>query len=310
MLNSTESSSKPNRIKIPFLLDIVIVSEPEQIRKIETSGDVERLHSYETSSLPWWVKFYFSATKFHDADRDLWFCPFEPTSNPTYEPRRAYLQQQVDIGYGEEDVKKIASLLKEDADEEVLAQEMVQVVNRRFFGKEIPPSITQAAKNTLQKLSEALVPWKYTQGKKSQKQIMDYCAQNLPEGVHILDVGHNIGEVVQATVGALKTLKNHLEKPVEEIFTSNAPTPQVIRIAVNSSDFDGLLSSPTSPGKTVIILKIAEAAAKTNDISFTFSTGSEERACVFQEFFLQFMNDLQRELKKAESGEPGHIKSG
>ena len=305
MSNSTESSSKPNRIKIPFLLDIVIVSDPEQIRTIETSGDVERLHSYETSSLPWWVKFYFSATKFHDDERDLWFCPFESTSNPSYEPRRAYLQKQVDKGYSEQDVKKIASLLKEDADEEVLAHEMVQVVNRRFFEEEIPISITQTAKNTLQKLSEAIVPWKYMRGKKSQKQIMDYCARNLPENVHILDVGHNIGEVVQTTAGALKTLKNNLEKPVEEIFTSNALTLQVPRIAVNSSDFDGLLSSPTSPGKTVIILKIAEAAAKTKDISFTFSTGSSERACVFQEFFLQFMNDLQRELREAESLERG-----
>lgn len=298
MFNSVQSSSKPRRIKIPFLLDIIIVSEPEQIRKIETSGDVERLHSYETSSLPWWVKFYFSATKFHDAERDLWFCPFESKFNPTYQARRNYLQEQVDRGYSEQDVKKIASLLKNNAEDEVLSHHMVQIVNQRFFGKEIPLSITQAAKNTLQGLSEAIKPWQYSRGKKSQKQIMDYCASNLPEEVHILDVGHNIGEVVQATVGALKILKDNLEQPVEEIFTSNAPTPQVPRIATKKSDFNGLLSSPTIPSQTVIILKIAEAAAKTKDISFTFSAGTPERVCVFQEFFLQFMRDLQQELKK------------
>ena len=125
---------------------------------------------------------------------------------------------------------------------------------------------------------------------------MDYCAENLDRNVHILDVGHNIGEVVQATAGALRRLKENLDKPVEEIFTSHAPTLQVPRIAVNSSNFDGLLSFPTTPGETVIIHKIAEAAAKTHNIFFTFGTGTSERACVFKDFFLAFMKDLQKEL--------------
>ncbi|MEL7355775.1 MAG: hypothetical protein AAFN40_04340 [Cyanobacteria bacterium J06560_6] len=289
-------TQKPRRITLPFLLDVVIVSDPEQIRQIEKSGDVDRLHAYPTKDLPWWVQFYFRSTKFYDSERDLWFCPFEPTFEPSYPARRAYLEAKTAEGYSPEDVRRIAHLLKTNAEDDVLAREMVQIVNKRFFGKEISAEITEAAKYTVQKFTEAVIPLKYAQGVESQEKIMNYCEHSLPKDVHILDVGHNIGEVVQATAGSLKVLKNNQHRAVEDIFTEHAPTEQVPRIAVRPSTFNGLLSAPTVPGETVIILKIAEAAAKTKDIAFTFGTGESERACVFKDFFLNFMNDLKAEL--------------
>jgi hypothetical protein len=301
MVNFIKSLFNPLRIKIPYLFDVLIVSDPDHIKKIETSGDIDRLHAYDTAALPWWAQFYFKATKFHDDQRDLWFCPLEPTSNPSYKKRRAYLEAKVSTGYSDEDVRKIAALLHENVDDERLAYEMVQIVNHRFFEAEIPLSITQAAKYTLQNLGEAILPWKYSRGIRSQQQIMDYCAASLPQDVHILDIGHNIGEVVQATAGALRLLKANLDRPVEEIFTLHAPTPQVPRIAAKSSTFDGLLWLPTSPGKTVILFQIGKAAAMTGDLLFTFGTGGPERVCVFKGFFLGFMQDLQRVLRETES---------
>lgn len=298
MLNSTNASSI-RRIKIPMLLDLVIVSDPEQIKKIDTSGDVDRLHAYETATLPWWVKIYFKATKFHDDERDLWFCPFESASNPTYHPRLTYLKERTAIGYSEDEVKRIAELLRSNASDEVLAHEMVQVVNRRFFGEEIPASITETAKYTLQNLKEIIPPWNYLRARKAQKHMMEYCTRTLPPNTHIVDVGHNIGEVVQATAGALKTLKANLDKPVEAIFTTHAPTPQVTRIAVRASTLDGLLSSSMTPGKTVVIFKVGEAAAKTRDLTFTFGAGHSDRLCVFKDFFVAFMTDVQKELRES-----------
>ena len=70
------------RIRIPYLIDVIFVSDPEQIKRIEASGDVDRLHRYATVALPWWVRFYFRATRFHDAARDLWFLALEPASDP------------------------------------------------------------------------------------------------------------------------------------------------------------------------------------------------------------------------------------
>lgn len=308
-MNPLKFLFSPLRIKIPFLFDILLVSDPDQIKRIEASGDVDRLHAYDTAALPWWVRYYFRATKFHDDERDLWFCPFESKSNPTYHPRRAYLEERVAIGYSAEDVQTIARLLRENADDETLAHAMVQVVNRRFFGKDIPRPMTRAAKNTLQKFSEAVFPWRYARARESRKEILDYCEANLDRGVHILDVGHNIGEVVQSTAGALRRLKENLDKPVAEIFTAHGPTPEVPRIAVKSSRLGGLLWLPTRPGKTVLIFKIGKAAAQTHDLLFTFGTGRPERACVFQSFFLEFMSELQRELRSAgPSGqEPGAL---
>ena len=297
--NPQTDTQKPLRINIPFLMDVIMVSNPDHIRQIETSGDVDRLHAYPTTDLPRWVQLYFRSTKFHDADRDLWFCPFEPNFEPTYPQRRAYLEEKSAEGYSPDDVKRIAHLLKTNAPDDDLAKEMVQIVNKRFFGQAIPDDISEAAKHTVQKLTEAVLPLKYAEGVEAQSKIMNYCEHVLPKAVHILDVGHNIGEVVQATAGSLKTLKQNVNRTVEDIFTEHAPTEQVPRIAIRASTFDGLLSSPTEPGKTVIILKIAEAAAKTKDIWFTFGTGDPDRACVFKDFFISFMRDLQTELKQS-----------
>jgi hypothetical protein len=288
----------PLRIKIPFLVDLVIVSDPDQIRRIEATGDVDRLHVFESASLPWWVRYFFRATKFHDDKRDLWFCPFESASNPTYPGRRAYLEQKVEEGYTPDDVKTIADLLIANVDDETLSQAMVQVVNRRFFGQEIPPPITKAAKNTLQKLGEAIFPWKYKRAIQSRERIMEFCERTLEKNVHILDVGHNIGEVVQATTGALQRLKENLDRPIEETFTRYGPTDQVPRIATRASKLDGLLWFSTTPRQTVVILKVAKAAAASHDLYFTFGTGKPERACVFMPFFIAFMKELQAELQR------------
>lgn len=298
MLDSVQSWFSPLRINIPFLIDIIIVSDPDQIKQIETSDEVDRLHFDETKSLPWWIQLYFPATKFYDRDRDLWFLPFEPSNHPTYLRRQAYLEERVATGYSPEDVRLIARLLRNNATDDELAHEMVQIVNQRFLGAEIPSEIVAAAKYTVQKFSEAILPWKYIKGIESQQKIMDYSQRNLASDIHPLDVGHNIGEVVQTTAVSLRILKNNLHRSVEDIFTEYAPTVQVPRIVTKASTFNGMLSYPTIPQETVVILQIAKAAAETKDLRFTFGTGSSERSCIFKDFFVNFMKDLQYELQK------------
>jgi hypothetical protein len=299
--------ARPFRIRVPLFMDLVVVSDPVQIKDIDESGDVDRLHAFPTRSLPLWVRFFFRATKFHDDRRDLWFCPFESASNSTYPGRRDYLVKKVAEGYTPEDVRNIADLLISGADDAAVSQAMVQVVNRRFFGREIPPDITAAAKNTLQTLPEALAPWKYLRAIRSREKILEFCERNVEPGVHILDVGHNIGEVVQASTTALRHLNDNLDRPIEDTFTRYAPTAQVPRIAIRASRLGGLLRSPTVPGKTVVILKVAKAAATSGDLYYTFGTGKSQRACVFMGFFVEFMKDLQAELgrRRGRSTAPG-----
>jgi len=180
--------------------------------------------------------------------RDQWFCPFESASNPTYQPRRAYLEGKVAEGYRPEDVQHIADLLTARADNETLAHAMVQVVNQRFVGTEIPLPVTRAARNTLQKFSEALFPWKYRRARRSRETMLEFCEPRVDQGVPALDVAHNIGEVVQSTAEGLRRLNDNLDKSVEDLFTIHAPTLQVPRIAVKRSRLGGLLWLPTRPG--------------------------------------------------------------
>jgi hypothetical protein len=296
--------ARPLRIRVPFLMDLVVVSDPGQIKEIDQSGDVDRLHAFPSKSLPLWVRFFFRATKFHDDRRDLWFCPFESASNPTYHPRREYLEKKVAEGYTAADVSQVADLLTSGADDAALSQVMVQVVNRRFFGRDVPREITAAAKNTLQTLPEAFLPWKYVRAIRSREAILEFCERSVQPGVHILDVGHNIGEVVQASTLALRHLHDNLDRPIEETFTRYAPTAQVPRIAIRPSLLGGLLRSPAAPGKTVVILKVANAAAASGDLFYTFGTGRPERSCVFMGFFLDFMKDLQSELGRRRTAPP------
>ena len=297
MANIIRSLFSPLRIKIPFLVDIVYISDPELINKIEASGAVDRLHAYGTKSLPFWVTAFFRATRFCDYERDLWFLSLESDTNPEIVRRRASLRTEIDKGYSSADVQTIADLLKAKADDETLAHAITQVVNRRFFGEEVPLEITKAAQRSLQTLGETVIPWKYVRARRSQKKIMAYCEARLGADAHLVDIGHNIGETVQTAVVALRRLSANLDKRVEEIFTQHALTTKVPRIATKSTRFDGLLLFPTVPGKTVLILQIEKAAAKSNNILFTFGTGRDQRACVFKDFFLRFMKDLQEALK-------------
>src|SRR3989475_4565859 len=131
MLKRIRSLFSPLRVRIPFLLDVVLVSDPEHIKRIETSGDVDRLHRYDTRSLPRWLRLYFKATRFYDVVRDLWFLALESASDPTYEKRRAYLEARGSTGYTEQAAKRIAGLWNGHVDDAVLGCAMVQAVNRR-----------------------------------------------------------------------------------------------------------------------------------------------------------------------------------
>jgi hypothetical protein len=301
VVNPIKSWFYPLRIYIPYVIDVIMVSDPEHIKRIEASGDVDRLHKYATASLPWWVRRYFRATRFHDDERDSWFLAFEASSDASYARRRTYLEDKLSTGYTPGDVDRIARLLLARADRDIVAYEMVQVVNRRFFGGEIPLRVTKGARHLLRRVGQAILPWKYLRARRWRKQIADQCARSIAGDVHLVDVVHNISQIVQATARGLEILRDNLDKPVAEIFTSHHLTPDVPRIAVRSSKLDNLLLFPTRPAKTVVIFKIGKAAAKTRDLLFTFSTGRPERACVFQGFFLAFMRDLQQALRKMEN---------
>lgn len=297
MTREQSSFPTPFRINIPFVLDVIIVSNPEQIKQIEASIDVERLHTYPTSELPWWVKYYLSATRFHTPQNDNWFLPFESSTHHEYKKRRSQMDDQIARGYSPQDITKIADLLMSNADDSELSFYMVQLIAGRFSQTEIPLDICLAGRKTLQSIPEAINPIRYSQAKKAHSELYDFCANNLLDDYHLVDGGqHTIAGAAKSMVDALHILRENINLPVDKIFTENPITLQAPRIAVRDSNLGGILSSKTRSGWTVFIFQIAKAAQKTSDLYFTFGTGTSERACSFMDFFLDFMKDLQMEL--------------
>lgn len=49
------ASAEVERLNIPFVIDRIDVTDPEQIRKITTHPDIDRIHGVPTKDKPWWV---------------------------------------------------------------------------------------------------------------------------------------------------------------------------------------------------------------------------------------------------------------
>ena len=184
---------------------------------------MDRLNAFGSESMPFWVRRFFEATRFYYPKRDLWFL-LTGTGEHGHQERRACLESKVDQWYTPQDVETIADLLEAKADDETLAHAMAQIVNRRFFGRDLPRSITRTANYTLQEFKEVRFPRKYLRARAAQKRIMAYCERTLGSSAHLVDFGHNVGETVQTTSVALRALYDNLNTPVEEIFTQDALT--------------------------------------------------------------------------------------
>ncbi|KAG6558085.1 hypothetical protein Mapa_000266 [Marchantia paleacea] len=304
--------NKPLRIDLPlpFIpIDVVLVSDSAQIVSITGNPDVDRLHAQPTEKLPFWARWYFSATRFHNKRHDKWFLAFEPQSERVeYSERRKLIVDGLKTGFADADVKALADQISSNASEEAIAVTITQIVNGRFMarpGKDsIPLEHVQEARNLLQtSILDALVPGHRQAGEKAQEATYDFCSKNVRPGTNVMDAAHNVGNAANIVVSAIMTLKANLDTPIEHLFTrkGNCPTPQVPRVVMKDTTLNGLLSYPGRPSSTIILLNISQAAEQTESLFFTFGTGSEKRACAFKEFFFDFMSALQSELKSRQT---------
>ncbi|BBN08796.1 hypothetical protein MPTK1_4g14540 [Marchantia polymorpha subsp. ruderalis] len=299
--------NKPLRIDLPlpFIpIDVVLVSDSTQIVSITGNPDVDRLHAQPTEKLPFWTRWYFSGTRFHNKSHDKWFLAFEPQSETVeYSERRKLIVDGLSTGFVDADVKAIADQISSNASEEAIAVTITQIVNGRFMGPgkdSIQLAHVQEARNLLQtSILDALVPGHQQAGVKAQEATYDFCSKNVRPGTNVMDAAHNVGNTANIVVSAIMTLKANVDTPIEHLFTrkGNCPTPQVPRVVMKDTTLNGLLSYPGRPSSTIILMQISEAAEQTNSLFFTFGTGSERRVCAFKDFFFDFMSSLQSELK-------------
>ena len=303
-------STKPLRIDLPLPfvpLDIVFVSEPDQIKAINQSPNVHHLHSIPTKDMPQWCQWFFSATNFHNFKRDKWFLAFEPVSNPDYVTRRAMHDNINRQGFTHEDVQRVAKLCQANADEETVADALAQIVAGRILEREIPRKIVREARKTVKnpQIVDALIPGHYSAGAKGEDTVFRWCEENVPEGVEPIDAAHAIGESSRSFAHAVMVLKDNLDTPVEYLFTrsKNCPTQNLPRVTSEVTTLNGLLDRPSFPAKTVIIFLIAQAAEKSQSLFFTFGAGVPgNRICALKDFNVNFLTALQQDLKLSRMG--------
>ncbi|CAM9396375.1 unnamed protein product [Discosporangium mesarthrocarpum] len=288
----------PRRVTLPCIADLVIVSDPEQIRQVAAHPQIDRLHAVSTEEKPWWVRTLFPATRFWDQD-DNYFVPLTSSTAPGYTHRRDYIKDKLVSGISKEDVALVARLLHEGALDMDLTMAVVNAVNKRFFGeKGIPEDVVKAALGTVDEISAGTMT-SYWSAKRAQERVLKFIQSN-PEdlgGCPAADFSHHIGASAQLLTPACKYLyaQRNRDRPVLDIFTEHDMplTKRTLRIAVEDTTVDGLLDRPAIANRTVFILDIRNASAATKDPLFTFGAGVDQRQCMFKLVFQQFMEELQ-----------------
>ncbi|CAM9334591.1 unnamed protein product [Ectocarpus sp. 12 AP-2014] len=234
------------------------------------------------------------------------FVPLTSASDPNYEHRRTYIEEMVKDGVAEEDVKKIAYLMHTGAPQDELERAVVNGVNRRFFGRDIPADIVEHSSKTANTIGDALSSG-YFPTLRHQGKVMDFIEQNneLHQGCPVADFSHHIGAAAQLLTPSCQFLHKEKDRSraILDIFTqSDMPmTVATPRIAIKDSTLGGLLKKPAKAKWTIFILNIRQAAAETKDSLFTFGAGVDKRQCAFRFAFQKLMADLQTELARLEA---------
>ncbi len=107
---------RPVRLDIPipgFPIDLVNVTDLNQIAMLNHHPGIGRVHSFETDKLPPWVQFFFKTTRFLSLVDGSWFLPFENnTSKSGYAARRQIIVDALSKSpHTQDDVKKASPCL-------------------------------------------------------------------------------------------------------------------------------------------------------------------------------------------------------
>ena len=74
-------------------------------------------------------------------------------------------------------------------------------------------------------------------------------------------------------------------------------TKNIIRTVLSeTSTLQGLVDKPLVPGRTVILLNVANAGAETKDPSFAFGSGTANRRCAAEPVIIEFLQAVKDKL--------------
>ena len=201
---STKEAVQRTRINFVLGLDRITVSGADNIRKLEESGDTDRVIDADRNlqSLPLWARIFFPVTRFYSTVYG-WFLPFVVSSHSSYKPCRAFLDQRFSKrAFFTDDVKAAADELEKGAgaDTDTLNGTYQRAIFRSFGGStDLPQELLDETKNQAKGIADAVLPWKRWPAQSCAKAVYSYAAKTrdqLPDAKGLPDeVVTNMGHV-------------------------------------------------------------------------------------------------------------------
>lgn len=282
---------------IPMLLsDVVRVSDPEIIRKININPDVGRIGNSEP---PWILKMFFRASKFFHPSSGMYHITQLDNGSFEQEQRRKAALHQVSVGFSKNQLDTLSGLVHSDKDLHTVTKESGQVMSSLVLslpeGQKLPDDVAEANINTLNSITAVFNPIRYIRALRARGTVENYVQNQKPSEKYVGDFVHNLGASFQGFGRAMTQLRNAGQQDALSFFCQNPIVPAVMRVPKVITTLDGIFpeDQPLIPGKTVIILEIGEAAKESKDPTFLFGPGSGNRECPIMNLFFKTAASVQ-----------------
>lgn len=308
------------RTKIDILgIDVLTINTDAAIQKAQESGDLVKVGeaSPDAKNVQWLVRNFLGNARFHES-RFGWFMAMRKDQLST----RSYLDEKFcprsfDIKNLAREAANVLDDPSNKKKDEALTRIFVNAIGGRFLPKNNSSIPSKLIKNVESKQLDGVLPALNPLNRlKSRRVVKNACTfmqeqvveagdvdkYNLPDSYPV-DVAHSILSTAVNAVDALTSLAKDPEQSVESMMCNRDKRVDTIpRQVMIDSTLGGLLpsSKPAIAKKTVILLKVGNAAKETNDLSYAFATGpkgDKNRRCSAEPAILEFLKAVQSELK-------------
>lgn len=314
---ATQDFEPISRTNIGLLgIDIVTVRGEQAVRTALESGDVGRLTDVYDSlkNVPFLFRIWFPLSRFYSRIYG-WFLPFRPTSDPSYAPCQAFLEEKFTPSSADisAQVKRAADLLEDTANppsDEQLARTFIEAIYLRFTNESqtVPANIVCDVGKQVVQLQNALNPVKAVRAKPAVGRVYRYAEEslrsiNVYEGLPTdvaVDASHALFTPQIHGANMLRGLVANLDKPADVNLPQLALTDRVLRATIRDGTLGGLLAenAPARRGKTMVVIDIRVAAHQTGSLAWAFGVGTEERRCTAEPAIIEFYEAVRMELIK------------
>lgn len=285
------------RLQLPFgLVDLIKVTDPGLIRKLETSPDLTRAGESPVHPI---LSLFFKSTKFYNSAEDSHFVALLDDHRPDVQQRINLIRDKMSEKHSEQVVRDVSAAVHGSGSQIDVARACLRFIAPLFLrldaGEDVPDNIIRASIATHTTIMQSLNPFSHWRAIAARRELEDYIAARALPGVSHTDAQHITGVTCQSVAEALLRLRN---KGEEVTFTElllampiNETSP---RVPLRETTLGGLFSDPLVPGRTIVQLQIGEAAKQTGDVRFLFGSGVDERQCLVKPFLFSIADDVAK----------------